>query len=218
MSKLMLAICYEARLSDSSYLLPLTSYFTKYHSCRIMITYTTSKSDKDLQQILQLQKQNLAAGLTAGQIASQGFVTVSHSFEDLKKLNAIEAHVIARDNDRVVAYILAMTVQSRFDISVLIPMFDKFEQIDFQDKKVANYRYIVVGQVCVAEGYRGKGILDACYAAYRDYFKNKYEFAITEIATRNQRSINAHKRIGFETIHEYVASNGEAWSIVVWKW
>ena len=183
-----------------------------------MITYTTSTTDKDLEQILELQKQNLAAGLTAEQIASQGFVTVSHSFADLKKMNGIEAHVIARDNDRVIAYLLAMTDQARFDIPVLVPLFDKFEQISFQGKKVANYRYIVVGQACVAEGYRGKGIFDACYATYRDNFKNKYEFAITEIATRNQRSINAHKRIGFETIHEYVATNGEAWSIVLWNW
>jgi hypothetical protein len=183
-----------------------------------MVIYTTSTTDKDLEQILQLQKQNLRAGLTAEQIATQGFVTVSHSFEDLQKMNAIEPHVIARDNDLVVAYLLAMTARSRFDIPVLVPMFDMFEQIDYQHKKVANYRYIVVGQVCVAEGYRGKGVLDACYAVYRDYFKNKYDFAITEIATRNQRSIKAHKRIGFETIREYVAPDGEAWSIVVWNW
>lgn len=183
-----------------------------------MITYTQSKDDKDLQQILQLQKQNLAAGLTAEQIASQGFVTVMHSFEDLQKLNDIEAHVIGKDNDQVVAYVLAMTARSRADIPVLVPMFEMFEQISYQNKKIANYRYIVVGQVCVAEGYRGKGIFDACYAAYRDYLKDKYEFAITEIATRNQRSINAHKRVGFETIHRYEAPDGEAWDIVLWKW
>lgn len=183
-----------------------------------MITYKTSTTDIDLQQILQLQQQNLAAGLTAEQIASQGFVTVMHAFEDLKKLNDIEAHVIAKDDDRVVAYILAMTAKSRSDIPVLVPMFEMFEQIGYQNKKIADYRYIVVGQVCVAEGYRGKGIFDACYEAYRDYLKDKYEFAITEIATRNQRSINAHKRVGFETIHEYVAPDGEAWSIVLWKW
>ncbi|OQP59506.1 acetyltransferase [Niastella vici] len=183
-----------------------------------MITYTTSKNDKDLQQILQLQKQNLAAGLTAEQIASQGFVTVMHSFEDLKKMNDIEAHVIAKDDDRVIAYLLAMTNQSRFDIPVLVAMFEMFEKISYQHKKIADYRYIVVGQVCVAEGYRGKGVFDTCYAAYSHNFKNKYEFAITEIATRNQRSIRAHKRVGFETIHEYTAPDGEEWSIVLWKW
>ncbi|WP_166437139.1 GNAT family N-acetyltransferase [Niastella caeni] len=183
-----------------------------------MIEFTTTKTNKDLEQILELQKQNLAAGLTGEQITSQGFVTVSHSFQDLLKMNDIEAHVIAKDNDRVIAYILAMTARSRFDIPILIPMFELFEQVNYQNKKVADWRYMVVGQVCVAAGYRGKGILDECYTAYRNNFKDRYDFAITEIATRNQRSINAHKRIGFETIHEYVAPDGEEWSIVVWKW
>jgi len=183
-----------------------------------MITYTTSKTDNDLQQILDLQQRNLAINLTGEQIASQGFVTVSHSFADLQKMNNIEQHVIAKDGDKVIAYLLAMTARSKADIPVLIPMFDMFEDVEFHNKKIAAYRYIVVGQVCVAEGYRGKGILDTCYMMYRDCFKDKYDFAITEIATRNQRSLNAHKRIGFETIHEYMAPNGEQWNIVVWGW
>ncbi|HEY1200857.1 MAG TPA: GNAT family N-acetyltransferase, partial [Niastella sp.] len=86
-----------------------------------MITYTTAKNDTDLQQILALQKQNLASGLTKEQISSQGFVTVSHRFEELKKMNEIEQHVIGKDNDRVVAYLLAMTAHSRFDVPVLFP-------------------------------------------------------------------------------------------------
>jgi L-amino acid N-acyltransferase YncA len=183
-----------------------------------MIKYTTSQTSNELEQILELQKQNLATGLTAEQIASQGFVTVSHSFQDLLTMNAIEEHVIGKDNERVIAYLLAMTVRSRFDIPILLPMFEMFEQIEFQNKKVADWRYIVVGQVCVAEGYRGKGVLDACYAAYRNNFKDRYDFAITEINNRNQRSINAHKRIGFETIHEYHAPDGEEWNIVLWRW
>jgi hypothetical protein len=31
----------------------------------------------------------------------------------------------------------------------------------------------VVGQVCIAAGYRGKGILDDCYSAYNNHFKKK---------------------------------------------
>jgi GNAT superfamily N-acetyltransferase len=183
-----------------------------------MIEYIRANSDSDLQQILALQKQNLAAGLTKEQINSQGFVTVSHRFEDLKKMNEIEQHVIGKDNDQVVAYLLAMTAQSKFDVPILFPLFEMFERVNYQDKKIAAWKYIVVGQACVAEGYRGQGVFDACYAAYRDCFKDKYDFAITEIAIRNQRSINAHKRIGFESIYEYAAPDGEEWSVVLWKW
>jgi L-amino acid N-acyltransferase YncA len=185
---------------------------------KIMITYTTSKTKEELEQILALQQQNLAVGLTAEEIAAQGFVTVSHSFDDLYKMNELEAHVIAKDNDRVIAYLLAMTIRSRFDIPILLPMFELFENVTYQHKKIADYNYMVVGQVCVAADYRGQGIFDACYAAYKSYFKDKYDFAITEIATRNQRSLNAHKRVGFETIHSYAAPDGEEWNIVLWKW
>lgn len=183
-----------------------------------MITYTRSGTKDELEQILALQKQNLAVGLTADQIKAQGFVTVSHSFEDLYKLNELEAHVIAKDNDRVVAYVLAMTVRSRFDIPILLPLFESFEEVLYQHKRIAEYNYMVVGQVCVAADYRGQGVFDACYAAYKNYFKDKYDFAITEVATRNQRSLNAHKRVGFKTIHTYSAPDGEEWNIVLWDW
>ena len=186
--------------------------------CVKLMKYTTSKTNEELEQILALQKQNLALGLTADEIAAQGFVTVAHSFEDLYKMNELEEHVIAKDNDRVVAYILAMTVRSKLDIPILLPMFALFEEVTYQHKKIADYNYMVVGQVCVAADYRGKGIFDACYAAYKNYFKDKYDFAITEIATRNQRSLQAHKRVGFKTIHSYVAPDGEEWNIVVWNW
>ncbi|OQP38888.1 GNAT family N-acetyltransferase [Niastella yeongjuensis] len=183
-----------------------------------MITYTRSTTKEELEQILALQKQNLAVGLTEEQIAAQGFVTVSHSFTDLYKMNELEAHVIAKDNDRVIGYILAMTVRSRLDIPILLPMFDLFDAVTYQHKKIADYNYMVVGQVCVAADYRGQGVFDACYKAYSSYFNDKYDFAITEIATRNQRSLHAHKRVGFETIHSYVAPDGEEWNIVIWKW
>lgn len=183
-----------------------------------MITYTTSKSDSDLLGIIALQKKNLAIGLSQEEIDSQGFVTVVHAFEDLKKMNDMEYSIVAKVEDQVIAYLLAMTVRSRFEFPVLYPMFEVFEKIAYRGRFVAEANYLVVGQVCVDKAYRGQGILDACYAAYKAYFKDKYDFAITEIAKTNPRSIRAHERIGFERIHEYVAPDGVAWSIVAWDW
>ena len=182
-----------------------------------MIEYTTSNTESDLKRILELQRANLPNALTSDEIQSQGFVTVVHSFNDLKKLNDIEKHIIANDNGKVVAYLLAMTQQSKADIPVLIPMFKMFEEIVYKDKPVSDYNYLVVGQVCVAKEYRGQGILDKCYDTYKNYFINKYDFAITEIDGRNLRSINAHKRIGFKEIHRYTSDERE-WSVVVWDW
>ena len=183
-----------------------------------MIIYTTSATEKELLGILALQKANLAAGLTIDEIQSQGFVTVMHSYEQLKKINDFEKHIIAKDNDTVIAYLLAMTEQSRFEIPVLAPMFNLFAKISLAGKSVSSYNYIVVGQVCVDKQYRGTGILDNCYAAYKNNFKKNYDFAITEIVSTNLRSLNAHKRIGFTEIHRYIASDNTEWSIVAWDW
>ena len=183
-----------------------------------MGSYTTSTTDEDLNGILELQKKNLPLNLTREEIVSQGFVTVAHRLEDLQKMNAIERHIIAKDNNKVVAYLLAMTERSKMDIPVLIPMFELFEKLEFKGQKLSAYNYIVIGQACVDKAYRGHGVFDGCYNFYCKSLKDKYDFAVTEIATSNLRSLRAHARVGFQTISEYTAPDNEAWSIVIWEW
>jgi hypothetical protein len=183
-----------------------------------MIEYTTVASDTDILQILELQKNNLPQNLTQEQKNTQGFVTVIHSFDTLKKMNSIEPSVIAKKDNRVIGYLLAMTKASRNDIPILFPMFNVFDSVIYRDKKISDYKYIVVGQVCIDAVYRGQGILDDCYTVYNDHFKNKYDFAITEIHISNKRSIQAHKRIGFNLIHTYQDPNGDEWEVVLWDW
>jgi len=183
-----------------------------------MIVYTTANTDKDIQQIIELQKLNLPQSLTEEQKNSQGFVTVVHSFETIKKMNDTEASIVAKDGEKVIGYLLAMTNEAKNDIPVLIPMFNAFNDVVYRGRKISSFNYIVVGQVCIADGYRGKGILDDCYSAYKNHFRNKYNFAITEIHKTNQRSINAHARIGFELVHSYKNPNGDEWEIVILDW
>lgn len=183
-----------------------------------MIVYTPAQTDKDLQGILALQRANLASNLSADEIAVQGFVTVVHSFEDLAKMNEAERHIIAKEDDKVIAYLLAMTPAAKDDVPLLRPMFGLFDDLLFYGKPVSAYPCIVIGQVCVDKSYRGRGVLDACYLTYRNAFQTKYAFAVTEIATRNTRSLAAHRRIGFQELHRYTATGGEEWSIVIWNW
>jgi hypothetical protein len=183
-----------------------------------MLSYTTAQTHHDLEGILSLQRANLASNIPAEERASQGFVTVVHSLADLRKLNQTERHIIAKDGEKVIAYLLAMTAAAKEDIPVLKPMFELFDKITLHALPVSTYPYIVVGQVCVDKAFRGRGVLDNCYLTYRQTFQSKFRFAITEIATRNTRSLAAHKRIGFAEVHRYTAAGGEEWSIVVWPW
>ena len=172
----------------------------------------------DLEGILRLQKSNLPQGLTLDERRSQGFVTVNHSYQLLEKLNDYEKHVIAKDRGKVVGYVLAMTKFSRLDVPILLPMFDEFDMVLYRGKKISECNYIVVGQVCVDKYYRGQGVFDNCYITYREHYHTKYDFAITEIAKSNLRSLNAHKRIGFDEIHSYRGPDETEWIVVVWDW
>jgi GNAT superfamily N-acetyltransferase len=183
-----------------------------------VIVYTTAETESDLQQILRLQQQNLAAALSTEEIREQGFVTVVHSLEDLQRINNIEPHVIAKDDGKVIAYLLAMTERSKEDIPVLRPMFAVFQSLVFAGRGLTQYRYLVVGQVCVDKAYRGQGILDQCYQFYRQTFQSKFDFAITEIDATNGRSLAAHKRIGFQEVHRFHSAAGTEWVIVIWDW
>ncbi|HTF17199.1 MAG TPA: GNAT family N-acetyltransferase [Chryseolinea sp.] len=183
-----------------------------------MIQYTTAGSDQHLQGILDLQRQNLARNLDESELRSQGFVTVLHTIEDLRKMNAFERHVIAVDDERVVAYLLAMTWASRNDIPVLVPMFDTIASIVYAGRPLVASSYIVVGQACVDKSYRGQGVFDEIYRHYARCFRDKYPYVITEIDTANTRSIRAHRRVGFETIKQYTAPDGVTWQIVLWDW
>ncbi|WP_316803829.1 GNAT family N-acetyltransferase [Pedobacter nototheniae] len=183
-----------------------------------MIQYKTAQTEQELLAILALQKANLGINLTASEAMEQGFVTAYHTLAELNKLNHIEPHIIAVDNGKVAAYVLAMTAQSRFDIAILIPMFEMFAEITYQKKFITDYNYLVVGQVCVDKNYRGQGIFDEVYNAYKKQYQNKYDFAITEVATKNLRSMKAHNRIGFKEIHRFTAPDGIEWSVVLWDW
>jgi len=183
-----------------------------------MIIYTTANSKNDLEGILTLQKLNLPRHLTGDEIQSQGFVTVDHSYEQLAHLNNYEKHIVGKDHEKVIGYLLAMTRQSRLDIPVLVPMFEQFDSISYNGRKISESNYLVVGQVCIDKAYRGRGILDHCYDAYRQHYGGKYDFAITEIAASNPRSLKAHERIGFKEINRYVSPDKTQWVVVLWDW
>ena len=157
--------------------------------------YKTVENNQEIVEILDLQRINLLPNLKPDDLM-QGFLTVSHTEELLTKMNAAEPSIIAKQENTLAGFCLAMTKDFRNDIPILIPMFDLFDELTYH-KSLSECNYIVVGQVCVAQKFRGKGIFDGMYEAFKDQYKSKYDFAITEIAKRNTRSFQAHLRVGF---------------------
>lgn len=182
-----------------------------------MIEYTTARSVQDLWQILALQTQNLPSCLDEQEMKKEGFVTVKHEPELLQAMNKPHPHILAKDRDRVVGFALVMDKQFGDKVPVLVPMFELIQQLEWKAQPIKNIPYFVMGQVCIDKSYRGQGIFSGLYQKLQEEMSSHFDLVITEIATRNTRSIRAHEKVGFQHLKRYKAA-GEEWDMVVWDW
>jgi GNAT superfamily N-acetyltransferase len=181
----------------------------------MLIRLAASRSD--LQDILALQGQNLRDRVSPEEATREGFVTVSHTLDVLERMHALAPSVIARQGDALAGYALMMPLEAREAVPALAPMFTQFDALTWQGRALSASRYYVMGQVCVAQAFRGQGVFDALYRGHRDAYAPRYDFMLTEIATRNTRSMRAHARVGFQVLHTYRDALDE-WAVVLWDW
>ena len=174
--------------------------------------------DSDLEGILNLQRQNTADLLSEAEIAQEGFVTVEHSLALLRQMNADHKHVIALDNKKVViAYALTMLKKFKAQIPVLVPMFEKIDQIQYNGIALKQSSYFIMGQICVQKKWRGKGLFRLLYQKLTTQMSNSFDYTITEVDAANPRSLQAHLHFGFQNIQEYQGTDGTKWVILLYE-
>jgi GNAT superfamily N-acetyltransferase len=178
--------------------------------------YTTVTTREEVREILELQARNHPTALTPEVIARQGFVTVRHDPAVLQRMNDVAPSVIAKANGHVVGYALMMPREFAVDVPILGPLFERLDTLTWKGVPLRDSdRWFVMGQICVAEGHRGIGVFDGLYRTMAERYGHRYDFTVTEVAARNPRSLRAHARVGFETIHVYADQlAGEDWHVV----
>ncbi|MBN8679600.1 MAG: GNAT family N-acetyltransferase [Chitinophagales bacterium] len=183
------------------------------------ITFYTVSTPEQVQQILNLQALNHVSSVSPAVAQEQGFVTVKHDPDVLQRMNLEAPSVIACDGEKVVGYALVMPRSFAAYIPILQPMFDLLDTLSWKGQDLKDHsRWFVMGQICVAEGYRGMGVFDGMYAKMKEVCSKDYDFVITEIAERNTRSLRAHERVGFQTLHTFSdAVANEDWRVVIWE-
>jgi len=55
------------------------------------------------------------------------------------------------------------------------------------------------------------------YNYYREQLGNEFDCLLTEVAVENQRSMQAHKTIGFEKLISRTDQHKD-WELLVWDW
>lgn len=182
-----------------------------------MLIATTASTTDELNQILQIQQENLRDNISESEKQSQGFVTLQHTPELLQLFQDLAPIIIIKDGDTVAGYALVMLRECRQLIPALEPMFATLDKLSWNQRPVNDYRFYVMGQICVAKDYRGRGLVEILYHKHRDIYKDQFDFIVTDVALRNQRSMRAHERIGFKTIHTYRDELDE-WAVILWDW
>ena len=182
------------------------------------MTITTATTDEELQQILTIQKRNLPSRLSSDQQADQGFVSADHDLSTLQAMGRSAAHIIAKDGNIIAGYALAMTRAYSKAVPLLTGIFEFQDTLVYRGKTLAEHDYIVMGQVCVDENYRGRKLVDKMYAYYQTIHSAQFPLLVTAISPRNTRSIRVHERCGFQTLDTFQGPDGHRWVIVVWDW
>lgn len=182
-----------------------------------MLISKTVTTQNELQQILTLQKKYLSGTNSSEEEKEHGFVTVHHTLQKLEQMHALAPSIIVKEGDVVIAYALVMLTETVNLIPELQPMFQLFNQLTYKNKPINKYRYYIMGQICIIKAFRGHGIFEMLYKKHKELMQPNYNFVVTEIATRNTRSIRAHEKVGFKLLHSF-KDEKEEWNVIVWEW
>ena len=130
---------------------------------------------EDLRQILHLQKQNHKDFIPKDQAQKEGYVTVLHDLRSLSEICGDDGHVIATDaQGKVIGYALTMHSTYADKIPVLYELMEQLRII------IGQNRFLIMGQLCVAKAWRGKGVVGTMYDHMRESFKDQYAGIYTD--------------------------------------
>jgi hypothetical protein len=182
-----------------------------------MLTAQLVSTEKEIEQIAALSAANLSANISAETKAKEGFVSWIYDPATLQTLHAFAPSVIVKDRDVLAGYAITLTPASLEAYPAAIPTYNHASALIYKGRSIGERRFYLMGQICIAEPYRGKGLVDVLYQGHRRFYSHQYDCIVTEISTANPRSLKAHRKVGFEIIDTHLDPEGQ-WDVVVWDW
>ena len=150
--------------------------------------------------IEQMIADNLIKNIAQSKQESEGFLIANFTRKALKKFNAVCPILLAIQEGEVLGYVIVGTKNSRGIHPVIDSMISDSEKVAEMPSFASSDKYIFIIQVCVDSSQRKKGVFQQLYASLIEKYKYDYKLIVTEVVSHNKRSLNAHKRMGFEVI------------------
>ena len=165
------------------------------------IEFCTVSNADEVHEILDLQAANLPSSLTSETMVRYGFVTVRHEASVLRRMNEIAPAILAKAHGRVVGYALMMPRSFADDVPILRPLFERLDTLSWNGEPLrGNPRWFVMGQICIADGYRGTGIFEGLYRTMGQTYGDRFDLTVTEVAARNARSLRCSRPCRFSDV------------------
>jgi len=182
-----------------------------------MYTIELVTTTEQIQQIAKLSAINLRSVIDEHTKIDQGFLTWEYTPRLLAAMHEFAPSVIAIDEGNVVGYALVATHAMAEVHTEMKLMLDNLSTLSYLGHPMNDYRYYMMGQICIAQEHRGKGLFEKLYQHHRTVYSNQFDMLMTEVSTSNHRSMRAHEKVGFKTIHTY-HDHMDEWNVVVWDW
>ena len=183
------------------------------------ITIELAISDDDIKGIYDLHIANLKDNLSIDEIQKEGFVTAVYDVSLLTLMKDTKPSIIAKDNvtNKVIGYALVYIKELRSHHRLIDDLFMTVDKLSYKGNSLSQCDYVVVGQLCVAKGYRGIGIVQDLYNYYKEVYSSSYQYLITDVARDNPRSLKAHIKSSFEVINTIVFDDN-TFDVILWDW
>jgi hypothetical protein len=163
----------------------------------------------DIDGVLALQELYLVANLSEEEKAS-GFVTTPFTTQQLTEVIQKEELFIAKDNDKIIAYIFAGSWDFFKQWPIFKYMSSLFNELTFLDFEITTTNSFQYGPICIHKEYRGKGLITPLFEFMRKHMFQKYPLSLTFINKINIPSTKAHtEKLKWTIIGDFKFNNNE---------
>ena len=172
-------------------------------------------SQADYAGLYDLQNRNLGSVLTRSE-KSDGFLSAGFEPDEFKALNDDLCVVVCAEKEEILGFLVASTTEFNKAFPLPRTMIERYHDSIYEDKTLDSFCSYLSGPVCVEKTQRGKGIFEGMYDKLFDLLPAQYELAVTLVANDNPRSLNAHQKIGFKPISQFMF-NGRTFNILAMR-
>jgi hypothetical protein len=162
----------------------------------------------DFEGIFRLQHHNLVTTIK-GKDLSQGFLSIEFTREQLHKINSELGIFVAVQDEAVVGYLMAESVEFAVGSPLISHMLKRLKDVVFDNIPLSSSFLFVYGPVCIDRQSRGQGILEGLFGIMKEALGADYDIGIAFVSQRNPRSLQAHTaKLGMRVIDEFEFGGG----------